>query len=130
MATTRKKRAALPAQRRSRCPVSCTLDVLGDRWTLLVVRDLIRGKRRFAELLESPERIPTNILTERLKRLVSVGVVESQRYSDHPPRVEYRLTAKGEDLRPVLGAMVEWGVKHAGGRVPPPLPPRSDADGS
>ena len=94
------------------------------------MRDLIRGKRRFAELVESPERIPTNILTERLKRLVSLGVVESQRYSDHPPRAEYRLTAKGEDLRPVLGAMVEWGVKHAGGRVPPPLPPRSDADGS
>jgi DNA-binding HxlR family transcriptional regulator len=106
--------------------VSCTLDVLGDRWTLLVVRDLIRGKRRFAELVESPERIPTNILAERLKRLVSLGVVQSRRYSDHPPRLEYQLTAKGEDLRPVLRAMVEWGVKHAGGRVPPPLPPRSD----
>ena len=111
--------------RRSRCPVSCTLDVLGDRWTLLVVRDLIRGKRRFAELVESPEGIPTNILAERLKRLVSLGVVQSRRYSDHPPRLEYQLTAKGEDLRPVLRAMVEWGVKHAGGRVPSPLP-RSD----
>jgi DNA-binding HxlR family transcriptional regulator len=110
--------------------VACTLDVLGDRWTLLVVRDLIRGKRRFAELVESPERIPTNILTERLKRLVSLGVVTSQRYSDHPPRVEYQLTAKGEDLRPVLHAMVEWGIKHAGGRIPPPLPPRPDTDRS
>src|SRR6186997_1670916 len=55
---------------RSAVPVACTLDVLGDRWTLLVVRDLIRGKRRFAELVESPERIPTNILADRLKRLV------------------------------------------------------------
>jgi DNA-binding HxlR family transcriptional regulator len=130
MKKTSRRRAAAKPPRRSRCPVACTLDVLGDRWTLLVVRDLIRGKRRFAELVESPERIPTNILTERLKRLVSLGVVKSHRYSDHPPRVEYQLTAKGEDLRPVLHAMVDWGIKHAGGRVPPPLPPRSDADGS
>jgi DNA-binding HxlR family transcriptional regulator len=106
--------------------VSCTLDVLGDRWTLLVVRDLMRGKRRFAELADSPERIPTNILADRLKRLVSLGAVQSRQYSDRPPRVEYQLTAKGEDLRPVLGAMVEWGIKHAGGRVPPPLPPRPE----
>ena len=130
MTKTPKKRAAAPAPRRSRCPVSCTLDVLGDRWTLLVVRDLVRGKRRFAELVESPERIPTNILTDRLKRLVGLGVVESRRYSDHPPRVEYQLTAKGDDLRRVLRAMVEWGVKHAGGRMPPPILPRSDADRS
>jgi DNA-binding HxlR family transcriptional regulator len=128
--TPQRRAAPAIAPRRSRCPVACTLDVLGDRWTLLVVRDLIRGKRRFAKLVESPERIPTNILTDRLKRLVSLGVVKSRRYSDHPPRVEYQLTAKGEDLRPVLRAMVEWGVKHAGGRMPPPIPPTSDADKS
>jgi DNA-binding HxlR family transcriptional regulator len=110
--------------RRSRCPVSCTLDVLGDRWTLLVVRDLMRGKRRFLELVASPEGIPTNILAERLKRLVSLGVIASRRYNDHPPRLEYQLTPKGEDLRPVLRAMVEWGVRHAGGQTPPPMPPR------
>jgi DNA-binding HxlR family transcriptional regulator len=121
--TSRKRAVAMPP-RRSRCPVSCTLDVLGDRWTLLVVRDLMRGKRRFAELVKSPERIPTNILADRLKRLVSLGVVQSRRYSDHPPRLEYELTARGEDLRPVLRAMVEWGIRHAGGHVPPPVPPR------
>ena len=125
MTKTREKRATTRAPRRSRCPVACTLDVLGDRWTLLVVRDVIRGKRRFAELLESAEHIPTNILADRLKRLVSLGVIQSRRYSDHPPRLEYQLTAKGEDLRPVLRAMVEWGVKHAGGKMPS-LPPRSD----
>jgi DNA-binding HxlR family transcriptional regulator len=129
MKKTPRKRAVATPPRRSRCPVSCTLDVLGDRWTLLVVRDLIRGKRRFAELVESPEHIPTNILTDRLKRLVSLGVVQSRRYNDHPPRLEYQLTAKGEDLRPVLRAMVEWGIKHAGGRVPPPIPPRSESPG-
>ncbi len=107
--------------RRSRCPVSCTLDVLGDRWSLLVVRDLMRGKRRFAEFAASPEGIPTNILAERLKRLRAKGIVRTERYSDRPPRVEYLLTAKGEDLRPMMRAMVEWGVRHAGGRMPPPV---------
>jgi DNA-binding HxlR family transcriptional regulator len=109
--------------RRSRCPVSCTLDVLGDRWSLLVVRDLMRGKRRFAEFAASPEGIPTNILAERLKRLRAKGIVRTERYSDRPPRVEYLLTDKGEDLRPMMRAMVEWGVRHAGGRMPPPVTP-------
>jgi DNA-binding HxlR family transcriptional regulator len=106
--------------RRSHCPVSCTLDVIGDRWTLLVVRDLMRGKKRFGEFMDSPEQIPTNILANRLKRLLSLGVIASRRYSDHPVRLEYALTPKGEDLRPVLRAMVDWGVRHAGGRMPPP----------
>jgi DNA-binding HxlR family transcriptional regulator len=103
---------------RSRCPVSCTLDVLGDRWSLLVVRDLMRGKRRFAEFLQSPEGVPTNILSDRLKRLLEAGVIESRRYSDRPPRVEYLLTEKGEALRPIMRAMVDWGVRYAGGRMP------------
>jgi DNA-binding HxlR family transcriptional regulator len=105
--------------RRSRCPVACTLDVLGDRWSLLIVRDLVRGKRRFAEFLASSEGIPTNILADRLKRLRTGGIIEARRYSEHPPRVEYALTPKGEDLRPVMRAMVDWGVRHAGGRMPP-----------
>jgi DNA-binding HxlR family transcriptional regulator len=104
--------------------VACTLDVLGDRWSLLVVRDVMRGKRRYAEFLESPEGIPTNILADRLKRLTAKGVIASRRYSLHPPRVEYELTAKGEDLRPILGAMVAWGVRYEGARMPPPVPPR------
>ena len=109
--------------RRSRCPVACTLDVLGDKWSLLVVRDVVRGKRRYAEFLDSPEGIPTNILADRLKRLAASGVIASRRYSQHPPRLEYVLTPKGEELRPILRAMVEWGVRHAGGRTPPPLTP-------
>jgi len=95
--------------------------VLGDRWSLLVVRDLMRGKRRFADFLDSKEGIPTNTLAERLKRLVRAGIIESHRYSEHPPRVEYRLTEKGEELRPIIRAMVDWGVRHAGGRRPEPL---------
>ena len=111
--------------RRSFCPVACTLDVLGDKWSLLVVRDLMRGKRRYAEFLESKEGIPTNILADRLKRLRSRGVIRAHRYSQHPPRVEYDLTAKGEDLRPIMRAMVEWGVRHAGGHPPPPVAVRA-----
>jgi len=118
-ASSTTRRGARP--KRSTCPVSRTLDVLGDRWSLLVVRDLVRGKHRYAEFLESKEGIPTNILAERLKRLVAKGIVKAQRYSDHPPRVEYVLTPKGEDLRPIVRAMAEWGVQHAGGRLPAPL---------
>jgi DNA-binding HxlR family transcriptional regulator len=109
--------------RRSRCPVACTLDILGDKWSLLVVRDVVRGKRRYAEFLESPEGIPTNILAERLKRLTASGVISARRYCQHPPRVDYVLTAKGEELRTILRAMVDWGVRHGGGRTPPPVTP-------
>ncbi len=105
--------------RRSHCPVSCTLDVLGDRWSLLVVRDLVRGKTRYAEFLESNEGIPTNILADRLKRLAHAGIVSAKKYSLRPPRVEYTLTPKGEELRPIVRALAVWGVKHAGGKLPP-----------
>lgn len=104
--------------RRSRCPVACTLDVLGDKWSLLVIRDIMRGKRRYAEFLASPEGIPTNILADRLKRLTGQGVIRSRKYTERPPRFDYELTAKGEDLRPIMRAMVEWGVQHGGGRRP------------
>ena len=115
--------ATRPARRprRSRCPIACALDVIGDRWTLLVVRDLVRGKRRFADFLDSSEGIPTNILADRLKRLQRDGIIASHRYSDRPPRREYVLTPKGEDLRPLVREMVTWGVRHAGGRMPPPV---------
>lgn len=99
------------------------LDVLGDKWSLLVVRDVMRGKKRYADFLGSPEAIPTNILADRLRRLAATGILTTRRYSAHPPRVEYVLTPRGEDLRPVMRAMAEWGVRHAGGRTPPPVPP-------
>ena len=68
--------------------------MLGDRWSLLIVRDLIRGKRRYAEFLGSSEGIPTNILSERLQRLIDAGVIRAERYSEHPPRLQYALTTK------------------------------------
>jgi DNA-binding HxlR family transcriptional regulator len=91
------------------CPVACSLDLVGDRWTLLVIRDLFSGKRRYGEFLASAERIPTNILAERLKRLESAGLVASTRYSEHPPRFEYHLTNSGRTLLPILDALASWG---------------------
>lgn len=107
-----------------------TLDVLGDRWSLLVIRDIVRGKSRFAEFLASPEGIPTNILADRLKRLTAKGIIKGRRYSQHPPRREYSLTAKGADLRPVMRALVDWGIRHAGGRTPPPVQPKIPVNAS
>ncbi|HEV7508025.1 MAG TPA: helix-turn-helix domain-containing protein [Thermoanaerobaculia bacterium] len=107
---------------RSSCPISNALDLLGDRWTLLVIRDLLFvGKRRFGEFLTSPEGIPTNILTDRLRRLEESGVVTKVPYQLRPARYEYQLTAKGKDLFPVLRALMEWARDHVPGvALPPP----------
>jgi DNA-binding HxlR family transcriptional regulator len=86
---------------------------MGDRWTLLIVRDLLHGKRRFSEFLESGEGIKTNILAERLKRLEGAGLVERVAYQDRPLRHEYRLTETGRSLSPVLKSIYDWGRKHA-----------------
>lgn len=96
---------------RSRCPVACSLDVLGDRWTLLVIRDLFAGKSRFGEFMAAPEHIPTNILAERLKRLERAGLISSAPYSEHPLRVDYHLTERGRALSPVVDAIAVWGLE-------------------
>src|SRR5207249_10815502 len=111
-------RSKTPAPR-SKCPVSCALDLIGDRWSLLVVRDLMRGKRRFAEFFESPEGIPTNILADRLKRMVEYGIATSTPYSEHPLRLEYSLTQKGEGLRAVIREMIEELDKEIAVRLKP-----------
>ncbi|GMV85246.1 MAG: hypothetical protein AMXMBFR80_11020 [Dehalococcoidia bacterium] len=100
-------------QRSVRCPVAATLDLVGDRWTLLVVRDLLRGRRRFSELRSSVEGIPPAILSGRLKALEEAGVVVRKPYSDHPPRSEYVLTRKGHRLGVVVGALATWGEEFA-----------------
>ena len=107
---------------RSLCPVANALDVLGDRWTLLVIRDLFAGKHRFGEFLDSPEHIPTNILAERLKRLETAGLISSAPYQARPVRLAYHLTDAGKTLSPVLDAIALWGVSQfPGTRVPPRL---------
>ncbi len=102
-------------ERRSPCPVACSLDLLGDRWTLLVVRDLMFGRSRFKDFMASPERIPTNILSDRLARLLRHRIVEQIPAEDGTKRLAYRLTSKGAALRPVLEAMRDWGLAHAPG---------------
>jgi DNA-binding HxlR family transcriptional regulator len=106
----------LPSGARSLCPISNTLDLLGDRWTLLVVRDLLFfDKHRFGDFARSPEGIPTNVLADRLHRLEEHGIVVKVQYSSRPARYEYHLTPKGADLFPVLGAMAEWAGRHIPG---------------
>ncbi len=97
---------------RSPCPVSCTLDIVGDKWTLLVVRDLFKGKKTYGEFLDSAENIRTNILADRLKRLLDHGIIAKVPYQNNPVRYEYSLTAKGRDLGTVLKSIVQWGKKY------------------
>jgi DNA-binding HxlR family transcriptional regulator len=108
------------ATRRSTCPVACALDVVGDRWTLLVIRDLLHGKKRFSEFLASSEHIPTNLLTDRLKRLEQEGLIGSVPYSEHPRRVEYHLTDQGRELARAVHALATWGLSQFPGTVRPP----------
>ncbi len=98
------------SRRRSPCPVSCSLDLLGDRWTLLVVRDLFFGRSRFKDFLSSPEGIPTNILTERLKRLLANRVIVQVPEAGGSRHLAYQLTKKGKALLPIVKAMKEWGL--------------------
>jgi DNA-binding HxlR family transcriptional regulator len=95
------------------CPVARTLDVIGDRWTLLILRDVTHGITKYSDMLESLKGISPNLLAQRLKRLEKEGVLERSFYSDHPPRAEYKLTKKGRDLTPVLSSMAEWGYEYA-----------------
>lgn len=102
---------------RSRCPIASSLDILGDKWTLIVIRDLFRGKFKFSELAASPEKIKTNILTDRLKWLEENKIVQKSAYQAKPTRYMYVLTDKGKDLMPIMQAMASWGERHIGGTV-------------
>src|SRR5579863_4569143 len=97
-----------------RCPVARTLDVIGERWTILILRDLIReGPRRFQDFERSLAGLTPSVLSARLKELEAHGVIQSRLYEEHPPRPEYFLTEKGRELGPILRALKNWGEKHA-----------------
>ena len=100
---------------RSTCPVARILDLIGDKWSMLVIRDLMLGKTRFKDFAASPEGIPTNILTDRLNRFLKHELVEKVPASENSKRLAYHLTEKGADLRPLLKAMVKWGLTHEKG---------------
>jgi DNA-binding HxlR family transcriptional regulator len=105
------EKTAKRAQRRSPCPVACALDIIGDKWTLLIIRDLVRGRTRFREFMESPEGIPSNILTERLQRLTQHGIIETVPVRPGAARLSYKLTPKGQALLPALRALKDWGLQ-------------------
>ena len=98
-----------------KCPVARALDVIGERWTILILRDLFReGPRKFADFEQSLTGISATTLSARLKKLEEHGILARRFYADHPPRAEYLLTDKGRTLGPILKLLLDWGTKHAG----------------
>jgi len=95
------------------CPVARTLDLIGERWTALLLRDLLlHGSRRFQDFQDSLPGVAPNTLSARLKAMEDDGLVQRVLYSERPPRMEYMLTEKGKSLGPVIRAMRDWGLKH------------------
>jgi DNA-binding HxlR family transcriptional regulator len=95
------------------CPIAHTLNVIGDRWAMLIVRDLFRqGPRRFQDFEESLKGLTPGVLSARLRELESSGVIETRLYAERPPRLEYLLTEKGQGLGPLLLAMKTWGERY------------------
>ncbi|MEX1193725.1 MAG: helix-turn-helix domain-containing protein [Dehalococcoidia bacterium] len=94
------------------CPIARTLDFIGDRWTLLVLRDMFMGLSRFNEILANSPGMSPRLLSQRLKFLLDKGLIEREVYSEYPPRSQYVLTERGRSLFPVLRAIGEWGVEH------------------
>ena len=103
----------LRSYRQTCCPVARTLDIIGERWTILLLRDLfLQGPRKFQDFQKSLAGVAPNTLSARLKAMEEHGLITRRFYSDHPPRVEYHLTKKGRSLGPVLKALREWGQRH------------------
>lgn len=97
------------------CPVARTLDVIGERWTVLILRDLFKkGALRFLDFQESLPGVSPNTLSARLKALEDHAIIARKFYESHPPRAEYALTEKGRTLGPILKALYDWGNRHAG----------------
>jgi DNA-binding HxlR family transcriptional regulator len=108
------------SKRRSDCPLNVSLEIFGDRWTLLIVRDvMLKGRTRFRELLEGGEGIASNILTDRLGRLEAHQLLERRRDPVDARRLVYRLTQRGIDLAPVLYEMILWAAQHEATAAPP-----------
>lgn len=105
---------------RSGCPIATTLDLLGDAWSLVLVRDMLNGKARFNQFLDSPEGITTSILASRLKRLEACGLIRKRPYQKRPTRYEYSLTPKGRALHPVLQEICRWANRHYPNTWTPP----------
>jgi DNA-binding HxlR family transcriptional regulator len=110
------------------CSIARTLEAIGDRWTMLVIRDAFLGVRRFEDF-QRDLGVARNVLTDRLARLVDDGILERHRYQERPERFEYQLTEKGVDLWPVLVSLMKWGDRHAAPDGPPTLILHRDCGG-
>ena len=105
----------MPASYDLKCPVARALDIIGERWTILILRDLFReGPRKFADFEASLAGISATTLSARLKKLEEHDILARRFYAEHPPRAEYLLTEKGRTLGPILKLLLDWGTKHAG----------------
>ncbi len=102
----------MPRPYNQTCPIARTLDIIGDRWTMLIVRDLFMGETRFNQFLASSPGLPPKLLADRLRKLEEHGLVQRVIYSQHPLRAEYRLTEDGQTLAPIVEATVQWGLDH------------------
>lgn len=105
---------ALPA-----CPVETTLMLIGDKWKVLILRDLMPGTRRFGELKKSIGHVSQKVLTAQLRDMEASGLVSRKVYAEVPPRVEYSLTELGRSLKPILDAMRSWGENYKAQNAPP-----------
>ena len=107
------------------CSIARTLEIVGERWTLLIIRDVFLGLRRFDQLQESLG-VARNVLADRLNRLVAEGILDRVQYSERPPRFEYRLTKKGRELNVALTALRQWGDAHLSEKPPRLLRQKAD----
>jgi len=101
--------------KKASCPVESTLQVIGGRWKVLILRELFQGVRRFGQLHRALHGITQKMLTQQLREMEADGIVHREVYLQVPPKVEYSLTPLGESLRPIIASMHEWGVNHRGG---------------
>ena len=94
------------------CPVEITLQLIGDKWKVLIIRDLLTGTKRFSELMRSVTGITQKVLTSHLRAMEAAGLVSRKVYPEVPPRVEYSLSELGESMRPIIKAMEQWGIDY------------------
>jgi len=116
------KKLSKLVSKRSSCPIATTLDIIGDKWTLLIIRDIgLFHKHKNKDFQDAGEKIPTNILANRLKLLVENRLVEKRLYQNNPPRYEYYLTGAGKELLTVVKSMARWAERHINGMIIPEI---------
>ncbi len=107
----KEKTVAIKKEEHCSCPVEITMNIIGKRWTAIIIRDLVSGKKRFCELEQSLDGISAKVLSQRLNELEQHGIVQRAVYAEGPVRVEYSLTDKGQDLDKIIDSMADWGAR-------------------